>query len=292
MLKINVSQLRDKIGTLVEEYYKLKEKPELKEIPKERIWIRDMIYPYVSYAIINRELKDVASIQVSERTADDYTEDKSMPSCIKKKGYKIVKRLGEWSSKYVVEGNKTAKVKWISLWEYKQKDELKSIINNEFRICKKAEALGIGPKTHDTFICYNKEEDRAYKVIINDYIKGMSLKDWLEKDHSAQAKEHVHKLVKRKIDKMHEAGIIHNALWSSNVILKITKGKVVDAFITDFVHAYDVKDKTMWDYNKWIQEDRFVLDNIKNNTRSFSNADDVVSFVAQKLIDKKYVVIV
>lgn len=292
MLKINLSSLKKKIGEYVSDYYKLKEAPTLKEIPQENKWIEGMITKYVEFAIVNLELSEVAKIQVKERVPNSYENEKALTACVTKKGYDIEKRLGEHSSKFLLKNNKTAKVKPISLWEYKQKDELRSMINNEFKICKKAEALGIGPKTYDTFICHNEEETRTYKVVISEYIKGISLDDWLKGDHSTKERNRVYELVKAKIEKMHENGIIHNGLrWSSNIILKLNKDKVSDIYITDYVNAYDVKDKSMWEYNKWIKDDRELLQTIKNKVSSYSNADDVINYVLNKLLDNKNIII-
>lgn len=290
MLKINISSLQKKINQYVADYYQLKNAPPLKEIPKEKYWIQGMIYPYVEYAIINRELNGVNRITVSERTADI---EEGLKKCVTKKGYEVEKKLGEFSSKYLLkDGNKAAKIQMITMWEYKQRDELRSMINNQFKICKKAETLGIGPKTYDSFICYNESEKRAYRVIITEFIKGMSLEDWLKEDRSDKAREVVHNMVKKKIEKMHANGIIHNGLqWSQNIILKMKGNKVLDVYITDYVNAYDVQDKSMWEYNKWIQQDRYVLTSIKNKVRSYGNVDDVVNYVLHKLIDQKNIII-
>jgi predicted Ser/Thr protein kinase len=292
MLKINLTLLKTKISKYVDTYYSLADKPDVPELEKDKQWIKDMVSNSVEFAIINLELKDVQRIEVSERIVD-WDHVPTMQSCIKKKGYDIEKRLGEYSNKFLLKGNKTAKVKLISLWEYKQKDEMKSVINNEFQICKKVEALGIGPKIYDSFICFNKQEGKAYKVLISEYINGLSLEEWGKTNRSPEERSLVHSLVKTKIEKMHENGVIHNSLFYTpgNVILKTLRGKVVEALITDFVRSYDVQDRKMWDYNKWIQEDRQVLSNIKKTARSYNNADDVVNYVAHMLLTNKDVVI-
>lgn len=287
-IKINLSFLKKKIEHYVKEYYSLTTKPVLEEPKKEMSWIKDMIAPFIEFTIISLELNDIKRIDVHERMVN-WNHQNTQSKCVQKKGYEIEKALGEYSDKFLLKGNKTAKVKVIYLWEYKQKNEMKSVINNEFKICKKAEALGIGPKTLDTFICYNSVANYAYKVVVSEYIPGLSLKEWLDKDPSQEERKRVHSLVKAKIDKMHENGIIHSSLYRNNVILKEVRGKVVDAFITDFVNSYDVQDKTMWSYNSWIQRDRNVLDLIVNKTYSYNNADDVVKYVVSKV--QKYIVV-
>lgn len=293
MLKINLSALNNKITKYVTKYYSLTEKPDISELEKDKAWIKDMVSNSVEFAIINLELKDIQRIDVSERVIN-WDHVPAMQSCIKKRGYDVEKRLSAYSNKFLLKGNKAAKVQVISLWQYKQKDEMKSVINNEFKICKKIEQLGIGPKIFDSFICYNSTESKAYKVVVSEYINGLSLDEWSKTDHPPKEREFVYSLVKKKIEKMHENGIIHNSLFYTpgNIILKIVRGKVVDALITDFVRSYDVQDKKMWDYNKWIQEDRQVLSSIKKVARSYSNSDDVINYVAHMLIENKDIIIV
>jgi tRNA A-37 threonylcarbamoyl transferase component Bud32 len=134
----------------------------------------------------------------------------------------------------------------------------------------------------------------AYKVVITEYINGVSLEEWLDTSPSKEEREKIYEMVKAKIDTMHGNGIIHDGLkWhSNNIILKQDKaGNIIDVVITDFVRSYDIKDKKMWDYNKWIQQDRYVLDRIKSgNTYSFDNADDVTNYVTMKL--RKHITVV
>jgi tRNA A-37 threonylcarbamoyl transferase component Bud32 len=291
MLKINLSPLRNKIDSYVKEYYSLSEKPELKEIDKDKQWITAMISKFVDFSIIEIELKDLKSINIAE-IAKDYEDDTPAKKCISKKGFEIEKSLSH--NKYILKNGKAAKIVLISMWQYSQKNEMKSVIENEFNISKKAEALGIGPKTYDTFICMNTTENRAYKVVVTEFIKGTSLAEWLKKDHSKEEKKNIHTILKKKLNKMHEHGIIHNSMNAENVILKFaqsSKTKISDLFITDYNHAYDVQDKKMWDYNQWIQSDRQILDNIMNKIDSYSNSDDVLLYVSAKLIDNKDIII-
>jgi hypothetical protein len=292
-MKINLSVLRNKIDTYVAEYYKLEKKPELIKIDTDMQWLSNMVFGYVSYSIIKLEFKNQKSINISERIIN-YNDISAKKSCLKK--YNIIKQLSEEGNKFLLKGNKAAKISNISLWDYKQKNELKSVINNEFKIAKKAEELGIGPKIYETFICFNEKDNTAYKVVITDFIKGEPLNDWLEKpDLSVTDKNLVYNIVKKKIEKMHENGIIHNGLKymsSSNIILQIEKGnKIKDVFITDFNNSYDVKDKSTWEYNKFIQDDRTILNRIKNNVISYNNADDVVNYVLSQLLKNKNIII-
>lgn len=292
MLKIDLSSLRNKIDAMVNEYYSLKKKPVVKDIDKESMWIKDMITPYVENSIINLELKGIEQINVSERVnIEDYNHTSVRKNCIKTKGYKIEKSLGEYSDKFLLQDGRVAKVKLLSLWQYKQKDEMKSTIKNEFNICKKVEKLNIGPKVFDSFICSNNKDTHAFKVIVTEYIKGMSLREWIDSNPRMSERKRVADIITQKMNLMHENGIIHNYLHENNIIVKIYNKKVEDIYFTDFTDAYDVQDKKMWDYNKWIQNDRRVIDRVKNNVRSYSNADDIVNYVAYTLLSQNEIII-
>ncbi len=301
MLKINVSAISKKIDKYVKEYYALKSKPDIPKTNEDLAWINSMIYKNVEYAIMNIELEKIKFIEVNERVKPSisYFDDvylNTRTTCVQKRGYKIEKPLKnkyDLSTKFLLEGgDKVAKVEIMRMWNYKQKNEMHSMINHEFMICKKASDLKIGPKTFDAFICKNSSDKSVFKVIVSEYIKGLSLKEWLDKDPSDKERLMVFNIVKSKINKMHESGIIHNKMSTDNIILKLNnKNKVVDALITDFVNSYDVSDKTMWDYNKWIQYDRDVLNDIKNTTKSYSHANDVINYVAYQLQVNKDIII-
>lgn len=295
MVTIDIRKLQPKIVAYVKEYYAKETKPQINELDKSISWIKDMIKQLVEYVIIDHELSNIHRVITQDSYFGSMYQPNMEPtSCVTKKGYKIVKRFSEYSNKFMLENNKAAKVSRIYLWDYKMKNEMRSIIQNEFAISKKAEKLGVGPKVHDAFICLNTKENVAFKVVISDYIEGIPLNDWLARSPSSKEKARVKAIVKTKIDKLHEAGIVHNGLaWSGNVILKVhpKTSKVTDAFITDYVKAFDFKDKSMWEYNKLISNDRSVLDSITQSSYSYSNADDVVAYTAQRLIENKDIVV-
>jgi tRNA A-37 threonylcarbamoyl transferase component Bud32 len=292
MLKINLSKLNSKIDKHIKEYYGLTEKPITNPLDKDKQWIENMIAPYVEYAIINLELEGFSRINVSERYDMSKRDDNNvMMSCSKKKGYDVVKRLTDYSNKYLVKGNKTAKVQRISLWEYKQKGEMKSALSNEFKIGQKAFELGVGPKVHDVFVCFNEQETNAYKVVVSDYIVGEPLEEWLNGTRTPEEKKQVYELVKSKIDKLHANGIIHNSLYAGNVIIVMQRGKIADVYITDYLNAKDTLDKSMWEFNDWIKNDRRVLNSILSNKYFFDISDDVTLYVANKLIEKRDIII-
>jgi hypothetical protein len=280
MVKINLTKLQEEIKVYVNEYYGLKEKPQLKELDPELVWVKDMIKRKVWFAVSALELEKTSKISVLEKNKE---------SCLTKKKYEVINKLNDdMCTKFVLKGNKVAKVNLINLWAFKQRNEMKDTIENTFQLTKKACEIGLGPKVYDTFVCLNEKEDCAYYVIVTENIRGMLLEEWLKLDHTPEERQQVHDMVNRKIDLMHEHGIVHNSLWSSNIILKMSRNKVLDIYITNFMRAYELEHMK----NTNINEDKWILEHIKNErVDSYSNADDVVQYVAIQLLAKKGLVI-
>lgn len=295
-MQVDIDKLKVKITKYVRNFYNTPDKPSLPEIQKELKWLMPFIQPYVEFAIVKLELGGLKKIKVSERLVD-HKLSPVMTKCITKKGYVVDKELGEhkdWTTKFIVKdkGNsialKTAKVKPIFFWSYKKKDEMKASITSEFEIAEKAHKLGLGPEVFDKFICYNKGSYHAFKVIISDYMQGVSIAEWLKTNPSVEEQDRVHDLVKSKLDIMHANGIIHNSISTGNIIL-VDDGK--DVMITDYYSASDASNKKMWEYNKWIVNDRSILSDIKRNAWTWSNASEVVVYVIHELMKNKDVVI-
>lgn len=280
MFKIDKKKLYKEIQKNVNKYYALKEKPTIVE-NSDNEWVQGMIMQMVEFAVIEKELVSMNKITIPDNVIK-YDHKNVQENCIKKRNYKIMNVLGDENrgNKYLLAGNKTIKINRIYMWEYEQKDEMKSAIENEFDICKKAEKLNIGPKTFDCFICM--AGNVAFKAVVSEYIKGIPMNKWMEGKSKEQRLE-VHNVVKKKLDIMHSNGIIHNNMSVNNIIVK-NNG---DVLFTDFVGAYDINDKKMWQYNKWIRGDRRVLDEIKTGSYSWNNTMDVLKYVASQLLVSK-----
>jgi serine/threonine protein kinase len=270
---VNLPLLRDKIKTYVREYYSLETRPILQ--PQDQ-WLKDIISPIIEYTIIDLELKDMSRIQVTEPLLD-LKVDKVMNQCMSQRNYKIVRKLE--NNVYLLSNNKVASFYYVGLWQYREKHEMHKSLQSLQNIYHKASKLRITPRFHDLFFCFNGE--KVFQVIVTDYIKGISLDAWLNQNHSPSERKHLYNILKRKIDRMHANGIIHNAVYNSNVIIR--QGKL-DAFLTSFETAYDLNDKTMYSYNKWMKADRNVLNSILQNAVTINNAEEIVLYVAHKLI--------
>ena len=278
MLHINKKKLYKDVARLVGKYYSMKEKPSVQDNDSEDVlWIKDLVKRMVEYAIIERELVDIDKIRVTGHIVN-YDAAAIRNDCIKKRNYSVDSKLGnDYGNKYLLKGGKAIKINRIYLFAYEQKDEMKAAIANEFAICKRAEELKIGPKIFDCFICMS--DDSVFKVVVSEFVKGVPLDKWMAANKGKNGKDRidVYNMVQKKLDIMHENGIIHNNMHGSNIIVK-DGGK--DVLFTDFVGAYDMRDKKLWQYNKWIRGDRRILDEIKTGSYSWNNSEDVLKYVA------------
>lgn len=269
-MKVNIALLKRHIEKYVREYYTNKSKA--RPLPADMQWVRDMISNFVQYNVISIELQHPI-VMVSDTTP-----------CISEKGYAIEKRLGP--SKMLLKGEaaKVAKISYVSFWAYRRKNELRQQVNQELAIYKKAHQQGFGPKMHELFLCYNKTTNALYKVVISDYVHGISLEEWLHTRPSNHEKKVVHHMVKDKIDKMHSAGIIHGHLVASNIILKMERNRVKEVMLTDFGVAFDEKKRT------FVDNDNDVLDVFVDMPARY-NVNEVVDYVAARLIANKHIII-
>lgn len=155
-------------------------------------------------------------------------------------------------------------------------------MSSELNICKKAHALKIAPRVHDIFLCFNTQYHIVYKVIISDYVKGVSLKEWLSNNKDPIQRAKMHDMIKAKIDVMHANGIIHNNLHDDNIIVQLRSNTVQNVLFTDFESSYDVHDKTTMDYNKWIMNDKEILRELKSSYKTYDHVDDVVNYIGAR----------
>jgi serine/threonine protein kinase len=290
MLSINQKKLKDSVKTLVSDFYKADDvdiASVVADFDKDKYeWITSFLHSYVYSAVIQYELQSFSRIMIDEK------DEKANKSCVTKK-YSIVKELtGRYGTmnKFILKGDKTAKVTYIWTWG-ESKKELYDTISNEFNIAKRAGMLGISPKCHDTFVCCSSKDDSCRKVIVSEYIRGESLEEWNKKEHSAAEKKLVSDKLKAKMDLMHSHGIIHNNLHPGNVIIELyAKGKLVkNVYLTDFQEAFDLGSRKAWDNNRFIKDDRSVLKTVYGKDRYSNNISDAVTFVAVKLIKGKQI---
>jgi serine/threonine protein kinase len=86
----------------------------------------------------------------------------------------------------------------------------------EIRMATAAGKLGVSPKVRDSFFCCSPM--KCYYVIILERVDGPILHKWLAS--AAQAdKEAMYKKIDSLLDKLHQAGIVHNDLHQGNIII-------------------------------------------------------------------------
>jgi tRNA A-37 threonylcarbamoyl transferase component Bud32 len=113
---------------------------------------------------------------------------------------------------------------------------------NEVEISKIAGELGVGPKIYDTYVCVNDANSTCYGIIYMEYVKGVTLTDFLYKYYSKGNVATIRRLLEEKINKLHNAGILHSDLHSDNVMVIMQGSEVKDVVIIDFGFSQYIKD--------------------------------------------------
>lgn len=275
MLKIDLQSIKPIISGYVKEYYGLQTKPDMIDFDsaKNRA-IVDLFQPLVDSAVIRHELSEF--VPVEPKGVDRL-------GCLETRKLKIAKPLertfGGDASKFLLQGKKTvAKIERVRLEN--ELDGVKKKIHLEFDISRKAAKLGVGPAVLDAFICFTSNGE-CFKVVVSDYIPGISLANWLKKKQSKELRAIVSSMVEKKLDKMHANGIIHNGLYEDNVILMMNKKTPVDVFFTDFERSFDKNT------NKFTQWDSDVLQRIQTgtNTRHDHTSDRLNYYIITRMIE-------
>lgn len=277
MLTIDLDFLRKHIQQYVHEFYTLKERPADDKLEVDREteqWLEPMLRNIISFYVVREEVSNVPGTKI-------YSTKKQKEDCLAIRNLNISKNLS--SDKFLLDNGKAAKVSEIYSWGA-AKNEIRDNVTNEFQITRKVADMGITPKIHDVFLCENLHENKMFKIVVSDFVKGMNLESWLENNPPPKDRKRVHDIVKHKLDLMHSTGIIHNAMRASNIILKMRGKQVTDAMITDFYESHDIMNKKMWDTNRLIKWDRMILSTILDKPRWNFNKDDVAKYVISRLI--------
>ncbi len=113
---------------------------------------------------------------------------------------------------------------------------------NEVEISKVAGEIGVGPKIYDAYVCVNDANSSCYGIIYMEYVKGITLNDFLYKYYSKGNIATIRRLLEEKINKLHNAGILHSDLHHDNVMIIMDGGEVKDVKIIDFGFSQYIKD--------------------------------------------------
>ena len=232
--------------------------------------------------LINQLCRDIIDFEALKLDLINFkvisTNESKAKGCLK--SLKIEKPLNDfdndslgWSKKFLLKGNKVAKIEPIFVWDY-NKNEAEKILDQldmEKHIAKKMGELKIGPTLDKYFICCSELTNRCYKVIISKYVEGVSLEKWIDdnKNNTNEIKK-INNILQKKINIMHSNGIVHNNLYPRNVIvemnMKLKKPKAKDVLLTDYIRSFDMKNKELWDKNEYIKRDKQIFNILKNKT--------------------------
>lgn len=142
---------------------------------------------------------------------------------------------GAFGSVFSIKNNQDVVVKTIDLTEYAAPnksdiygDSLEEIVN-EINILKKLKGTKIAPEYYESWIC--KKNDMLFIYIAEERMS-MSYGDWLD-EGNINNNDVLDKL-KKKLDKLHEMGIVHLDFHTGNIMLKINEEKEIEPYINDF----------------------------------------------------------
>jgi serine/threonine protein kinase len=125
--------------------------------------------------------------------------------------------------------------------------------DKEVQIATLAGDQGIGPKVSDAWICTPEDretsrqypkwqrvlsdsrkrfrfEERPIAFLVMDFIDGLTLREWLEGDHSAQERKHMFQQIIDQIEALHKLNIQHGDLHKGNIVIdkKTQKPYLID----------------------------------------------------------------
>lgn len=202
-------------------------------LSKSREFMR-FIYDMIYRRILVYEIRDLIYKHIPD--------DGQMQTCLKNPA--DAPRMeyiggGEYGKVFKIDENRC--VKFINLSEVL--NNLGYIdFRNEVAISKAAANLGVGPKIYDTYVCVNDANSTCYGIVYMEYVKGVTLSDFLYKYYSKGNVGKVRHLLEDKINKLHNAGILHSDLHSDNVMVIMEGSEVKDVMIIDFGFSQYIKD--------------------------------------------------
>lgn len=178
--------------------------------------------------------------------------------------YKVLNALGSGSfgSVYLVEKNgKKYAIKAIDIHFnniYISLNDNMKTIKNEIEITKKMGDMNIGPKLYDSYVC-QPDMNRISVFIVMEWMTEGSLGNWLQNNKLTKSQENS---ILKKVEKMHELGIVHADLHQENILVTKNKSKV-EFYIGDFGLSKTTKDLVK-------QQEEFDLRNVKIITKNNS----------------------
>ena len=181
--------------------------------------------------------------------------------------YKVLNPLGSgaFGSVYLVEKNgKKYAIKAIDIHFnniYVSLNDYMKTIKNEIEITKKMGDIKIGPKLYDSYVC-QPDMNKLSVFIVMEWMTEGSLGNWLQNKLTKSQENGILK----KVEKMHEMGIVHADLHQENILVTKNKSKV-EFYIGDFGLSKTTKDLVKQHENSDITNVKMIT---KNNSILYS----------------------
>tara|TARA_R110002074_G_scaffold15082_5_gene52122 strand:- start:2889 stop:3800 length:912 start_codon:yes stop_codon:yes gene_type:complete len=182
--------------------------------------------------------------------------------------YKVLNPLGSgaFGSVYLVEKNgKKYAIKAIDIHFnniYVSLNDYMKTIKNEIEITKKMGDIKIGPKLYDSYVC-QPDMNKLSVFIVMEWMTEGSLGNWLQNNKLTKSQENG---ILKKVEKMHEMGIVHADLHQENILVTKNKSKV-EFYIGDFGLSKTTKDLVKQHENSDITNVKMIT---KNNSILYS----------------------
>ena len=125
---------------------------------------------------------------------------------------------------------------------------------------KKASKLGIAPKIYDDYFC--KDEEGFKHFIVQKYMNGGTLNEWLSNGNKLTTKMKNQLLSKKRL--MHKHDIIHNDLHNNNILVNITKKGTIEFYIADFGQSLNLASTI----NQLVKQDSRIFQDLIIDNKS------------------------
>ena len=130
------------------------------------------------------------------------------------------------------------------------------MIKNEIDISQKMGEMNIGPKLYDYYMC-QPDMNKISIFMVMEWMTEGSLNNWLQNNKLTKAQENS---ILKKIQKMHEVGIVHADLHDQNILVTKRKSKS-EFYIGDFGLSKTVKDLVK-------QQEDFDIEGVKRLSKN------------------------
>jgi tRNA A-37 threonylcarbamoyl transferase component Bud32 len=268
MLKINSKKIIQNIN-----------KKNIKINPSKvhRIYLDNYLLNYIEYIKLFKNISK-KNITIINELDDNFDLVNLFDKSYLNKNEKVIK-LGEGyqGAVYKLNNNICVKAEISNLNSYTVED-----FNNEYYISKLCGKYNISPKIYKKKIFYNKFNSKLIKLIYMEYIKGLTLNDFIEKYKPSTKKiENINKIINKKINILHKLGFLHQDLHKGNIMIHNNKNKIINIYIIDF--GFSIKINNM---NKIIFENNYDYKQNLLNYFIYKKYIDINWKISNKLTNK------